>query len=179
MAWSALCAPGLNRLRCALVAAVYSSACGWSTAVAAPVPRHPFTGTVTYVTDGDTIWVRPAGGGEPVPVRLQGIDAPEICQPQGPEAKAALAAKALHQAVTVQPRTHDAWHRTVARVGISGQDLGQWLVQSGWAWSPDHQGRPGPYAAEQARARAARAGLWAHPGALQPRSFRRQHGACH
>lgn len=140
---------------------------------------QPFVGTVTHVTDGDTLWVRPTGGGEPIAVRLQGIDAPEICQPHGTEAKAALAAKALHRAVSVQPRTRDAWHRTVARVSIDGQDLGQWLVQHGWAWSPDYQHRRSPYAAEQARARATRVGLWAHPGAVQPSSFRRQHGACH
>ncbi len=152
---------------------------GWATSPAQHGPVRPFNGTVTHVTDGDTLWVRPTRGGEPIAVRLQGIDAPEICQPQGPEAKAALAAKALHRAVSVQPRTRDAWHRTVARVSIDGQDLGQWLVQHGWAWSPDYQHRRSPYAAEHAQARATRVGLWAHPGAVQPSGFRRQHGACH
>ena len=169
----------LRWLGCGALAAWLCLASGWAANPASQMSVRPFTGTVTHVTDGDTLWVRPSGGGEPVAVRLQGIDAPEICQPQGLEAKTALMAKTLHRAVTIHPRTRDGWHRTVARVHLDGQDLGQWLVQQGWAWSPGHQHHPGPYAAEQAQARAARAGLWAQPEAIPPRSFRRQHGPCH
>ena len=42
-----------------------------------------FEGVVTHVTDGDSLWVRPASGGAPRQIRLQGIDAPEICQAFG------------------------------------------------------------------------------------------------
>ena len=35
---------------------------------------------VTYMIDGDTLYVRPVEGGKTVSVRIDGIDAPEICQ---------------------------------------------------------------------------------------------------
>ena len=35
---------------------------------------------VIHVTDGDSLRVRPADGGDPVTVRLEGIDAPELDQ---------------------------------------------------------------------------------------------------
>ena len=43
-------------------------------------------GVVTHVSDGDTLWVRPAGAGAALQVRLQGLDAPEICQEFGSQA---------------------------------------------------------------------------------------------
>jgi hypothetical protein len=54
-----------------------------------------------HVSDGDTVWVQPLQGGEAYKVRLQGIDAPEICQPWGPQARAALHAVLQGQVVEV------------------------------------------------------------------------------
>lgn len=137
-----------------------------------------FEGTVTYVTDGDSLWVRPLAGGEPVEVRLQGIDAPEICQPHGREARAALAALALHRPVTVRPRARDRYERVLARVRLGRQDLGGWMVGQGHAWSDGWRGRRGPYARQQAQAAHARLGLWRSGSALEPRLFRQRHGSC-
>ncbi len=157
-------------LRGALAAAV----------LAAPLWLHaaPFAGVVTYVGDGDSLWIRPLAGGEPVEVRLQGIDAPEICQPHGREAREALAALALHRQVTVRPRARDRYERVLARVRLGQQDVGGWMVARGHAWSDGWRGRRGPYAAQQAHAAAARLGLWRSDGALEPRRFRQRHGSC-
>jgi endonuclease YncB( thermonuclease family) len=38
---------------------------------------------VTRVLDGDTVWVKPKGNLAPRKLRLQGLDAPEICQAGG------------------------------------------------------------------------------------------------
>ena len=38
---------------------------------------------VTKVSDGDTVWVKPEGVAAPRKLRLQGLDAPEICQAWG------------------------------------------------------------------------------------------------
>ena len=38
---------------------------------------------VSWVMDGDTVLLLPEGEREPVKFRLQGIDAPESCQPGG------------------------------------------------------------------------------------------------
>lgn len=138
-----------------------------------------FHGTVTHVTDGDTLWVRPDHGGAPVPLRLTGLDAPEICQAFGPQAAQALRARVLRQPVTVRTRGSDDFGRQLARVQHRREDLGRWLVRHGFAWSAGFQGRTGPYAREQALARAERRGLWAAPAPLPPRSFRRRFGSCH
>lgn len=134
-------------------------------------------GVVRHVTDGDTLWVQPAAG-PALQIRIVGIDAPEICQPFGPQARDALAARVLHRPVLVATRARDVYHRTVGRVSMQGQDIGAWLVAGGYAWSPGYRHRPGPYAAEEAQARQARRGLWA-AAATQPRVFRKSHGSCH
>lgn len=142
-------------------------------------PARTFQGFVTHVTDGDSIWVRAEGGGAPREVRLQGIDAPEICQAWGREARDALASVALHRTVIVSTRARDRYERIVARVRVGPADLGAWMVARGQAWSDGYRGRGGPYARQQAAAIDARLGLWADAAPLRPRDFRRRHGSCH
>ncbi len=142
-------------------------------------PIGVLKGEVTHVTDGDTLWVRLAAGGEPVKVRFQGIDAPEICQPGGQPSLAALKAKVLHQTIELQTSRHDDYGRVLARVRLNGDDVGAWMVLQGQAWSYRYRNNPGPYADEQRTARTARRGVWAVQGAVEPRVFRGQHGSCH
>ena len=52
--------------------------------------KQAFYGTVTFVTDGDTLWVAPAQGGAVRKLRIDGLDAPEICQAGGVAARAVL-----------------------------------------------------------------------------------------
>lgn len=136
-------------------------------------------GTVTHVSDGDTLWLRLDSGGAPVQVRLQGIDAPEICQAHGTAARDALTARVRGQRVQLRTRARDAYHRTLGRVATSRDgDVGATLVLQGHAWSPRYQRRAGPYDAQQAQAQAARRGLWAQGDAEEPRQFRKRHGSC-
>jgi micrococcal nuclease len=137
-----------------------------------------FRGTVTHVTDGDTLWVRPAAGGAPVALRLLDLDAPEGCQRFGPQASAALRKRVHRQAVRVHTQGSDDYRRQLARVEHRGEDIGAWMVRQGFAWSGSFRGKAGPYAALEAQARAARRGLWAQPGALEPRAFRKRFGRC-
>jgi micrococcal nuclease len=58
------------------------------------------------------------------------------------------------------------------------EDIGAWMVRHGYAWSTTFRGKPGPYARIEEKARAERQGLWALPGALDPRSFRKRFGRC-
>ena len=137
-----------------------------------------FRGTVTHVTDGDTLWVRPAQGGAPIEIRLLDMDAPEGCQLHGPDARAALRARVLNQPVRVRPRGRDDYQRQLARVELRGEDIGGWMVRQGHAWSMTYRGKPGPYAGFEAQARTAQRGLWALQGAQDPRSFRKRFGRC-
>jgi micrococcal nuclease len=145
---------------------------------AAAVEAEVFRGTVTHVTDGDTLWVRPAAGGPPVEIRLLDLDAPEGCQPFGTQSKQALAGRVLHEKVRVHTRGRDDYDRALARVEYRRQDVGGWMVRHGYAWSTTFRDKPGPYAKQEQQARAERAGLWATPGALEPRRFRKRFGRC-
>ena len=46
-------------------------------------------------------------------VRLDGVDAPELCQPGGEQARQALRALVLRQAVQVRVRAYDRYHRAM------------------------------------------------------------------
>ncbi|WP_374674704.1 thermonuclease family protein [Ideonella sp.] len=133
---------------------------------------------LAWVTDGDTLWVRPGGQGAPVPVRLLGLDAPERCQPGGAASRQALERAVRGQAMALSVRTEDSWGRWLGRIQVGGEDLGARLVREGHAWDDRFRGRPGPYPREEAEARAARRGVHADAGAMRPRVFREFHGPC-
>jgi micrococcal nuclease len=135
------------------------------------------SGVVTHVSDGDTLWVRPAAG-KPVKVRLVGIDAPERCQAWGAQSQAALAAKVLHQPVELDVRARDDYKRLLATVQLRGENVNAWLVAHGHAWSAHYRKSLGPYASEEQRARGERRGLFADAKAVNPRDFRKSHGPC-
>lgn len=114
-----------------------------------------------FATDGDTIYV---GG---VRLRLLGIDAPEIAQSCvdgerreyacGDAARSFLENLIRDQRVTCRGTQTDRWKRPLVRCAVAGQDLGQALVQAGWAVayvSPD-------YLSAEDEARRRRIGMWA------------------
>ena len=138
-----------------------------------------WTGTVTHVTDGDTLWVRPMNGDAPRNIRIVGMDAPEICQPFGAEAKLALANRVLGQYVQVRGHAVDQYGRQLARIHFQGQDVGAWMVSQGLAWSYGQQRHRGGYAAYEAQARQHQLGVFSQAGAEEPRRFRRRFGSCH
>jgi len=159
--------------------------CAWLPAQASPPAKASasvWSGTVTYVVDGDTIRVRPPGGGKPLSVRIEGIDAPEICQAGGTASRDALRRKVQGQRVTVHGRRHDDYGRLLATITLQGEDTGLWMVAQGLAWSYRYRANAGPYASQQRHARAAGVGIFSpsHGAApVYPAQFRRQHGSCY
>lgn len=137
-----------------------------------------YAARVLRVFDGDTIWVQPADGSARRKLRLDGLDAPEICQPGGEASRDALAARVLGQVVWVSERAQDGYGRGIAvLVTASGEEVNRALVQQGQAWAQRWRGR-GVYLAEEDAARRSQRGLFHEPGAEPPRDFRRRHGAC-
>ena len=134
-------------------------------------------GVVSTVTDGDSLWLTPAGK-KPIEVRLRDIDAPESCQPWGAEARAALAALALNKVVTLQASGRDSYGRTIGVLMIDDLNVGKHLVENGHAWSTRSRWDQGPLVKQEKMARALSRGLHGSPGAMQPVEFRRAHGKC-
>jgi len=116
----------------------------------------------TRVVDGDTLEIY----GERI--RLHGIDAPESRQSCrldgkpwrcGEDATSALGGMVGRQRVTCQELDRDRDGRIVARCGVAGMDLGEWMVSNGWAvayylYSYD-------FSRAEQHAKLARRGIWA------------------
>jgi micrococcal nuclease len=162
-----------------LVLCVTAVTC-WAAGAQASEPRDDdvYAARVSRVFDGDTLWVKPIAGGRYRKLRLDGIDAPEICQGGGEAARDALAARVLDQEVQVRVRSHDEYGRGLARISHRNEDVGGWLVSRGVAWSYRWGRSLGPYVRQEDAARRAGLGVVAEAGAELPRDFRRRHGPC-
>jgi micrococcal nuclease len=136
-------------------------------------------GVVTHVSDGDTLWVQPLQSGEAYKVRILGIDAPEICQPWGPQSRGALTEVLQAQLVEVNAQTYDSYGRLLAQLTSQGKDVGAWMVGQGHAWSYRYKTHAGLYDALQVQAQSQHLGLFADGRALRPRWFRKRFGPCH
>ena len=141
--------------------------------------KETIVGQVSYVTDGDTLWVQTDAGDPARKLRMAGMDAPEICQQGGTAARELLVQLALRQRVTVNIVSEDQWGRGLATVARDGKDLGAQMVRAGQAWSYGWRGRPGAYAAEEALARQTHQGVFVVAEPESPRDFRKRHGSCH
>lgn len=132
-----------------------------------PLPP-PYEG-VARASDGDSL--RLAG----VRIRLIGIDAPELDQicwdgggaewPCGRASRDRLAAMLEGRPAACAGHGRDKYGRVLATCTVAGRDVGAALVAEGMALSY------GDYAAEQARARAAGAGIW-QGRFVEPRQWR-------
>lgn len=144
------------------------------------VQKHP-VGRVVRVVDGDTIVVRTSGG-EKVKVRVWGIDAPEMNQPGGRQAKAAAERWCLGKEFRLvkEGRGSDRYGRVIARVIIvpGRSDLGLTQIRSGWAWhfakyAPDEE----KYREAQLWAASRGLGVWGWPDPIPPWEWRKGKGA--
>lgn len=137
----------------------------------------PVQGIVTQVTDGDSLWITPPG--QPgIEVRLRDIDAPEICQAWGPEARRALTDLALNKPATLRPTGRDSYGRTVGVLVVDDADIAQRLVEGGHAWSLRWRNDAGPLVKQERMAKALSRGLHEGGAAIPPAEFRRINGPC-
>ena len=136
------------------------------------------SGVVTRVIDGDTLWVKTGSDGALLKVRIHGVDAPEICQPGGAQARDALKRQVFGQRITLNIRSRDDYGRAVASVYLQDIDMARWLVVNGHAWAYNYRDKKAKYADELAQAQAERRGLFNY-SAQEPRQFRKRHGRCY
>ena len=138
-----------------------------------------WTGWVSWVMDGDTVLLVRDGQHESVKLRIEGIDAPEICQLGGVQARDAMIRLALRKPVHVVDHGHDTYGRQIGRLSVEGVDLGAEMVRSGMAWAYRFRTGKGPYAGLQRQAQQQKIGVFEAPEtAMSPPVFRKFHGSC-
>lgn len=146
--------------------------------ITAQAQDRSYTARVSHVFDGDTLWVRPLQGGRTRKLRIDGIDAPEICQAGGVVARDALRQRLNGQVVMVHERHRDTYGRPLVDLAMGSEDMAAWMVAQGLAWSYRWRDDPGPFARQEALARSQRRGIFAELAPEEPKAFRRRHGPC-
>jgi endonuclease YncB( thermonuclease family) len=91
-----------------------------------------YSAVVVKIKDGDTFEVQHGHATELI--RLWGVDTPEWDQPFSRQAKNFLKKMLLNRQVDIEPLSLDIYGRTVARVYLFDVDIGQILVEKGYAW---------------------------------------------
>lgn len=92
-----------------------------------------FKATVTYVCDGDSVWVKRTIGGR-MKLRLLGMDAPESEQEYGQLSQEYLDGLIGGQTVEVEAIGADIYGRWLARIKFRRQDVSLQMIEAGMAW---------------------------------------------
>jgi len=85
------------------------------------------TGTVTHVRDGDTIEV------SKIPIRLNGVSAPELKEPLGQQSKAFMRALVHSKRIRCELNGEKTYDRYVGVCYFEDQDIGAAVIEAGLA----------------------------------------------
>ena len=131
-----------------------------------------FTGKVVSVADGDTITV--LYGKKEYKIRFQHIDCPESSQAFGTKAKQVLSNKVFGKIVSVKWTEKDRYMRILGDVYVGQRWINVEMVNEGMAWHYKFFSKDASIAAVEAKARAAKRGIWSQPNPVPPWEFRRK-----
>ena len=141
---------------------------------------HTIVGTVTNVSDGDTLTVKTKNKNQIV--RLSRIDAPEIshygkpAQPYGIEARDWLREVVKGEKVVVYDDGSDKYGRMIGTVKMGNENINALMVEDGYAWVYDQYAQDVHGAALnelESVAREKRKGLWQDTNPIEPSEFRK------
>jgi micrococcal nuclease len=155
----------------------------------ARTPIRTVTGTVTKVSDGDTIHVKTPEQTK-LKVRLYGVDAPETPkinqrtgrvnkpgQPYGDESCKALKSKIMGMQVRLDIIDIDKYKRMVGMIWINDRNINLEMVREGYAEAYVEYLKE-PYRSQFMRAeleaRSAKRGIWSLPDYERPKDFRKR-----
>ena len=143
------------------------------TPAATPVPTP--TASVAWwrcigVTDGDTFTCLDTAGKQQK-VQVSEIDAPELGQPYGRDARDTLAEFIFGKSLAVVPIRTTSEGLVVCKVSVNGKDIGREMVVAGAAWSEPTS--ESPLIKDQQDAKEARRGLWSGVSPTPPWEFRK------
>ena len=132
---------------------------------------------VVGVHDGDTITVIDRTRRQ-YKIRLSGIDAPELGQDFGRQAKKQLSDLVFGKDVVITHDKVDRWGRVVGKVMVGDQDVNLSMVAAGVAWHFKRYENEQPrsdrasYANAELNAKETRKGLWVQANPIPPWDFR-------
>lgn len=141
-------------------------------------PHVAHARAVVSVSDGDSLTLQV--GPRRLQLRLAGIDAPEINQAFGPQARRSLHQLCFGKDVQYEAEVIDRFNRTVATVRCNGIDASRAQLERGMAWAFRQKDRD--LKALEITARNSRVGLWSDPHPVAPWRFRyagSQDATCH
>ncbi|PKL16127.1 MAG: nuclease [Spirochaetae bacterium HGW-Spirochaetae-5] len=164
----------------------------WTTFINTPVSHaaiRTVTGTVTKVSDGDSIQITTAEQTK-LKVRLYGIDAPETPkishrtgqvskpgQPHGDESWKALENKIMGKQVKLEILDIDKYRRMVGMVWLDDRNINLEMVSEGHAEAFIEYLKPAyrtQFFDAEREAKSARRGVWSLPNYERPRAFRKR-----
>lgn len=105
-------------------------------------------------------------------IRLAEIDAVEISQPGGIEAKDFLSNLVLYKTVELKRQGSDKYGRTIGKLWLNGLYINEYMVIKGEAWAYRYHGK---IYSEQLTAKSKRIGLWQNDNAIPPFIWRKTH----
>lgn len=144
-----------NKLSCALLLAL---ALIFSTIAYCFAASDAYTAICTRVIDGDTVDLVDENQ-KLHRIRITGMDAPELSQPYGQQAKTALKEMLLHQEVLVLPAGVDKYNRELASIRLDAKigriDVAEAMISGGHAFDWG-----GKYYKAQAYAQENALGVW-------------------
>lgn len=132
-----------------------------------PAPTRSGEFRVVRVVDGDTITLVGSDGLE-LAVRLRGIDAPELGQPHGYEAKVALQHLIQSSIVTLDNPKKEKYGRFLANVFVGELFVNKAMIQNGDAWCDQVNTCDRSLFTNESEAKNAGRGLWATPEPTPP-----------
>lgn len=131
------------------------------------------TGTVTAISDGDTLTVLDSTNRQ-YKIRLAEIDAPEKAQAFGQKSKQSLSDLCFRKAAVADVVDVDKYRRFVARVKCDGIYANREQVRRGFAWRHVRYAKEPSIAEAESEAKGQGRGLWSDPAAVAPWVWRKR-----
>jgi micrococcal nuclease len=130
------------------------------------------SGIVTEVHDGDTLTL--VNASRTYRIRLADIDAPELAQHSGQDARTSLSHLCALRHAVAETSGEDRYGRTLATVTCAGVNANSAQVRRGWAWVyRQYVPKASHLYNSEREARLERRGLWANDSAVPPWDWRR------
>ncbi|MFZ7793210.1 thermonuclease family protein [Acinetobacter lwoffii] len=131
-----------------------------------------FVGRVVGVSDGDTITVLTQNN-QSYKVRLANIDAPEMGQPFGKEAKMVLSDFIYNKPVYVKEHGKDRYDRIIGTVLKGNDNVNRLMVRYGYAWAYRQYLTDNTMISLESYAQQQKIGIWKNAENISPEQWRR------